>query len=88
VNEALALATPVVATPVGGVRQTVLDGETGLLVPVGDVSALAGALVRLLSDRDEARRLGEAGRVRVRELYAQEQMVAGTTAVYDRLLAP
>jgi glycosyltransferase involved in cell wall biosynthesis len=87
VNEALALGTPVVATPVGGVRQTVLDGETGLLVPVGDVSALAAALVRLLSDRDEARRLGAAGRERVRKLYAQERMVEGTTAVYDRLLA-
>jgi glycosyltransferase involved in cell wall biosynthesis len=87
VNEALALGTPVVATPVGGVRQTVLDGETGLLVPVGDVPALAAAIVRLLSDRDEARRLGAAGRGRVRELYAQERMVAGTTAVYDRLLA-
>jgi glycosyltransferase involved in cell wall biosynthesis len=72
---------------VGGVRQTVLDGETGLLVPVGDVSALAEAIVRLLSDREEARRLGAAGRARVRELYAQERMVAGTTAVYDRLLA-
>jgi glycosyltransferase involved in cell wall biosynthesis len=87
VNEALALARPVVATPVGGVRQTVTDGETGLLVPVGDVSALAAAISRLLSDRDEARRLGEAGRERVRGLYAQERMVEGTTAVYDRLLA-
>jgi glycosyltransferase involved in cell wall biosynthesis len=87
VCEALALARPVVATPVGGVRQTVLDGETGLLVPVGDVPALAAAIVRLLSDRDEARRLAEAGRERVRALYAQERMVEGTTAVYERLLA-
>jgi glycosyltransferase involved in cell wall biosynthesis len=87
VNEALALGAPVVATPVGGVRQTVLDGETGVLVPVGDVAALADALVRLLSDRDEARRLGAAGRERVRDLYAQERMVAGTVAVYESLLA-
>jgi len=87
VNEALALGTPVVATPVGGVRQTVLDGETGVLVPVGDTAALAEALVRLLSDPDEARRLGAAGRERVRHLYAQERMVAGTVAVYESLLA-
>jgi glycosyltransferase involved in cell wall biosynthesis len=87
VCEALALARPVVATPVGGVRQTVLDGETGLLVPVGDTERLAAAIVRLLSDRKAAQRLGEAGRERVRELYAQERMIEGTTAVYARLLA-
>jgi glycosyltransferase involved in cell wall biosynthesis len=87
VCEALALAVPVVATPVGGVRQTVLEGETGLLVPVGDTDALAAAIIRLLDSPEEARRLGEAGRERVRELYALERMVDGTTRLYRRLLA-
>jgi glycosyltransferase involved in cell wall biosynthesis len=87
VIEALALARPVVATPVGGIRETVLDDETGVLFPVGDTIALAAALIRLLSDPNTRARLGEAGRERVGALYALERMVEGTIAVYERLLA-
>jgi glycosyltransferase involved in cell wall biosynthesis len=46
--EAFAIGTPVVATSVGGLREIVDDGETGLLVPYGDTSALAEAILRLL----------------------------------------
>ncbi|MDQ3988781.1 MAG: glycosyltransferase family 4 protein [Actinomycetota bacterium] len=52
---------PVVATTVGDIPQVVRDGETGLLVPPGDPSALAEALVSLLTDPERAKRLGEAG---------------------------
>jgi glycosyltransferase involved in cell wall biosynthesis len=48
--EALAVGTPVVATAVGGVPEVVHDDENGLLVPAGDVSALAAALRRMLDD--------------------------------------
>jgi glycosyltransferase involved in cell wall biosynthesis len=50
VIEAFAVGTPVVASAVGGVRETVEDGRTGLLVPYGDVGRLAGSLERLLED--------------------------------------
>ena len=50
VVEALAVGTPVVATAVGGVPEVVHDGENGLLVPAGDVTALAAALARVVSD--------------------------------------
>ena len=62
--EAMAAGLPVVATDVGGVAESVVDGETGLLVPSGDSGALASALDRLLSDSGLRRRLGTAGRER------------------------
>jgi glycogen synthase len=61
----------VVASRVGGIPDVARDGETGLLVPPGDAGALAGALVRVLSDRDLAERLGPAARS-----YAEEWLVS------------
>src|SRR4029450_3171936 len=52
VLEALAAGTPVVATAVGGVPEVVREGENGLLVPAGDVAAIAGAIDRLSRDED------------------------------------
>jgi len=60
VLEALALGTPVVATAVGGVPEVVVDGENGLLVPAGDVEAIAEAIARLVGDDELRARLGEA----------------------------
>lgn len=74
VLEAMAAARPVVATRVGGTPEAVVDGETGLLVPPGDVEALAAALDSLLGDSDLARRLGEAGRRRVEERFTSAAM--------------
>jgi glycosyltransferase involved in cell wall biosynthesis len=68
----------VVASRVGGIPDLVTDGENGLLVPPGDESALAEALVRVLSDRALGERLGAAGRISVEpwlatpEEYAQQ----------------
>ena len=87
VAESLAVGTPVVATEVGGVPQTVVDGETGLLVPPRDPDALAAGINRLLADRDEGARLARAGGERVRRLYPLDAMVEATSALYARLLA-
>ena len=73
--------TPVVATPVGGTPEVVVDGETGLLVPPRDVEALAAALRELLADPERAQRLGEAGRRRV------EARVLGAGRWRERVLA-
>ena len=62
----MAAGLPVVATDVGGVAESVVDGETGLLVPPGDPGALAAALDRLLTDSALRLRLGTAGRERAR----------------------
>lgn len=67
--EAWCYGAPVVGAQAGGVPAVIADGVDGLLVPFGDVAALAGALRRLLGDPDLAERLGAAGRAKVlREL--------------------
>lgn len=83
VIEAQAAGLPVVATPVGGIRETVLHEETGLLVPVDDAEALAAALVRLLDDPALAARLAAEGRRRALERFGVERMVERTLAVYS-----
>jgi glycosyltransferase involved in cell wall biosynthesis len=60
--EAAACATPVVASSSPGLRESVVDGETGFLVPHGDLSALVGALNRIVTDRALVDTLGAAGR--------------------------
>lgn len=67
--EAQALGTPVVSTPVTGIPEAVIDGETGLLVPEHDPAALAAALQRLLADHDLADRVAAGGRARVERLF-------------------
>lgn len=62
VVEACAMGLPVVATAVGGVPDLLEDGRTGLLVPDGDVEAMAQAVIRLLRDPELARRLSYFGR--------------------------
>jgi len=86
VLEAMAAGLPVVATAAGGTPELVVDGETGLLVPPGDVTALAEAIERLLRDAGLRRKMGEAGRKRVEGHFTIEQTVAQTVALYETLL--
>jgi glycosyltransferase involved in cell wall biosynthesis len=63
--EAMACGTPVVASRVGGLADTIADGENGWLVPPGDVDALAAVLDRLLSHPVELERVGRVARASV-----------------------
>jgi glycosyltransferase involved in cell wall biosynthesis len=83
--EAMNYGTPVVASRIGGIPDVVEDGVTGLLVPPGDAAALAAALRRLLDEPDLARKLGEAGRRRLREQFSWEAITARWEAVYRSL---
>ena len=64
VLEAMFAGLPVVSTPVGGIPEMVLDGETGLLVPPGDDVAIADAIERILGDDELRVRMGHAARAR------------------------
>jgi glycosyltransferase involved in cell wall biosynthesis len=85
--EAMAAGLPVVATRVGGVPELVKDGETGWLVPRGDVQALAARLRALLLDPDRRFTMGAAARARAEADFSVEQMVANISAAYDDVLA-
>jgi glycosyltransferase involved in cell wall biosynthesis len=86
VLEAMARRRAVVATPVGGTAEVVVDGETGLLVPPRDPDALADALRRLLADAELRQRLGDAGYERVREHFSAEAMTRRMLDIYDEVL--
>jgi len=76
VLEAMALGVPVVTTAVNGLRELVLDGQTGLVVPERDPASLADAIARLLDDDGLRARIGEAGRKHVEANYSLERSVA------------
>jgi glycosyltransferase involved in cell wall biosynthesis len=82
VLEAMAQARPVVATAVGGTPELVVDGETGMLVPPGNVDALADALRALLDDPARAARMGEAGRERVLATFSAAATVERVLGLY------
>lgn len=82
VIEAQAAGVPVVATPVGGIVETVVPEETGVLVPVDDPAALASALLGVLDAPAEAARLATEARRRAVERFGDARMVARTLALY------
>jgi len=82
VLEAMTAGLAVVATDVSGHRDVVRAGETGVLVPPGDETALARALDELLADPERRRRLGRAGRARVQRDFALGPMVERIAAIY------
>lgn len=81
--EAAASGIPVVATRVGGTAETVVDGDTGLLVEAGDVAAIAAALDTLAADSGLRARMGAAGRRLVEERYDWERCVDAMIAAYQ-----
>ncbi len=84
--EAMAHSRPVIATDVGGNGEVVEHGRTGLIVPAGDATALAKALLSLLSDSEQRERMGRFGLERVRTVFSLEAMITATCSVYGGIL--
>ena len=86
VLESMAAGLPVVATDSGGTKEAIVDGETGLLVSPGDVTALTRAIDGLLADPELSARFGAAGRRRIAERFSLDRMAHDMQALYARLL--
>jgi glycogen synthase len=98
--EAMACGTPVVASAVGGIKEVVVDGETGYLVPLKQMNEspfeatepeifaadLAAKVNLLMADPTMARRMGEAGRRRAEEMFGWDAIARKTEGLYRRLL--
>jgi glycosyltransferase involved in cell wall biosynthesis len=86
--EASAMGKPVIASDHGGARETVLPGDTGLLVPPGDAGALADALIGIAAMPTEMRDdMGAAGRAHIVRNFSRERMCTDTIALYRSLLS-
>lgn len=83
VVEAMAARCPVVATAAGGPLETVVDGETGLLVPPDDPEALAEAVLALLDNPARARSMGEKGRQRAFEQFSLDRLVNDMAGLFE-----
>lgn len=84
--EAMASGTAVVASDGGALPELVAHGETGLVVPAGDVVALAQAIGSLLAEPARCRRMGEAGLARALALFTWEQTAVATETLYGEVL--
>lgn len=83
--EAMACGVPQVATDVGGTREALIDGETGLLCPPEDPGALADRVSRMLLDAKMRERMGRAAEERYEREFRVETMVAKTAALYEEV---
>lgn len=84
--EAMLLKRPVIASAIVGSRELVVNNETGLLYPCGNVSALSTALARLADDPVLRQHMGEAGAQRVRENFSIERYVTGVEGALAEVL--
>lgn len=83
--EAASAGRPIVATAAGGTAEIVLDGVTGLIVPIGDIAAISAALRRLVLDERLRRSLGAAAYEHVRTTFSMDRFVREFAATYDEV---
>lgn len=86
-QEASATELPIVSTDVGGVKEVVVDGRSGLLVPPKNSEALAGAMRQMmLMTSEERERMGRAGREHVESLFGMESVLDAWDDMYSEIL--
>jgi glycosyltransferase involved in cell wall biosynthesis len=83
--EAMAYRVPPVVTDSGGSPELVVDGQSGIVVPVDNSRAIAGAIERLYRDPALRRRLGDAARMRIATSFRHDETIAKTLALYESL---
>jgi glycosyltransferase involved in cell wall biosynthesis len=83
--EAMACSRPIAASPAGGMRDVIVDGFNGLLVPPEDAGSLASAICRLLDDKKMAEQMGTNARLTVLQKHTLESEIRANLAIYDGL---
>ena len=83
--ESMASGVPMVATQVGGNPEALVDGKTGLLVPPGDSSAIANAVIRILRDRTQPESMGKCAKKHAEEVFSMEKMMSEIENLYESL---
>ena len=84
--EAMAMAKPIIATYIDGLREQIIDGESGILLPPEDPNALTTSIVKLLNDPQLAVRMGSYARKQVEKEFPLEKMIMETHEVYQSLI--
>ena len=84
--EAMAAGAAIVSTETEGAREIIQDGETGLLVPIGETEQMAQAIISLLNDRETRQQMTDAARMVVKEKFSLARMVDETEALYGEVL--
>jgi len=82
----MAVGLPVVTTDVAGTSELVLDGQTGYVVPQGDVDHLGRAMVTLVADQQLRQRMGQVGRERIEREFSFTQRLQRIEGLYTRIL--
>lgn len=84
--ESLAQGKPVIASRVGGLPELVQDGQNGLLVPPGQPSAIAEAMINLLDNPEQVKKMGYLAREMIQGQFSMDAMMQGMDAMYSALL--
>lgn len=85
VIEAMAMGKPVVSTEVRGIKEVVEDGKTGILVPLNDIEAFGRACIDILNNHHLATTMGEAGRIRFKQMFTVDRMINKCQSLYMEL---
>jgi len=86
IMEAMLMEIPAVATNIRGCREEVVNGETGLLIPIKNPDALADAIIKILSNPKMAKKMGEAGKKRVIEKFDEKMVLKKELKIYQELI--
>ena len=84
--EAMAMELPVIATNIRGSREEVVDGQTGILVPVGDVNALSSAIIKLAKSLKLRKEMGKKGRERTEKYFDENKVIEKQLKIIEELL--